>query len=58
MTLEERIEALEKDFNNLKKQISIKDEQLTRFESILKTRIDEFSAYIDTNSLSARGISQ
>lgn len=58
MTLEQRVEALEKDFNNLKKQIRAKEEQLTRFESILKTRIDEFSAYIDTTGLSARGISE
>lgn len=53
MTLEQRVEALEQGFEFLKKQVKAKDEQLTCFENILRNRIDEFSAYIDTATLNA-----
>ncbi|MVF02802.1 hypothetical protein [Serratia marcescens] len=58
MTLEQRVEALEQDIEILKKQVKAKDEQLTCFENILRNRIDEFSAYIDTATLNAPKISQ
>ena len=56
MTLEERIEALEKDVSALKKQVSDTNEALSCFESVIRNRINEFSAYIDTATLAARGM--
>ncbi|HCB2577731.1 hypothetical protein [Citrobacter freundii] len=58
MTLEQRVEALEKDVSALKKQVSDTNEALSCFESVIRNRINEFSAYIDTATLAARGISQ
>lgn len=58
MSIEKRIESLENKVKNLESRVSNKDEQLARLEQILRNRIDEFSAYIDSTSLSARGTSQ
>lgn len=58
MTLEERVEALERDVVIIKKQVSEKDRALTCLENVLRNRIDEFSAYIDKATSAAREISQ
>lgn len=58
MSIEKRIESLENNIKDLESRVSNKDEQLARLEQILRNRIDEFSAYIDSNALSARGTSQ
>lgn len=58
MTLEQRVVLLERDVENLKKQVNYKDEQITRLELLIQTRINEFSAYIDTTGLNARGTFQ
>ncbi|AZH74830.1 TPA: hypothetical protein ACF63N_000373 [Salmonella enterica] len=58
MTLEQRVESLELNVKELESRVSNKDEQLSRLEQILRNRIDEFSAYIDTTVLSARETSR
>lgn len=54
MTLERRVATLEEAVALLKKQVSEKDAQITHFENLLRNRINEFSAYLDTvNSFSS-----